>query len=128
VRVPVEIVLWWLAGFSVLPELMTFEGLNYDILAGISAPFVAIFMVGLRSKTEIGAVIWNIIGLLLLINIVVHALLSAPFLFQTMAFDQPNIAVFYFPFIYLPSFIVPVVLFAHLASLAKLLSKHEVLK
>lgn len=123
VRVPVEIVLWWLAGFAVIPELMTFEGINYDILIGISAPFVAIFMVGLRSKSEMAAVIWNVAGIILLLNIVIHALLSAPLPFQTLAFDQPNIAVFYFPYVLLPGFIVPAVLFSHVASILKLLEK-----
>ncbi|HVF96549.1 MAG TPA: hypothetical protein VM871_04480, partial [Flavisolibacter sp.] len=37
------------------------------------------------------------------------------------AFDQPNIAVLYFPFIWLPSFIVPVVLLSHLVCIRQLL-------
>ncbi|UXP32011.1 hypothetical protein N6H18_16840 [Reichenbachiella agarivorans] len=125
VRIPVEIVLWWLALQSWLPMILTFEGTNYDILSGISAPFVAIFMVGLRSKVKIGAIIWNILALTLLVNIVVHAVLSAPFPFQKYGFDQPNIAVFHFPFIWLPGFIVPAVLFSHLTSLLQLFTKKE---
>ncbi|MBU2914867.1 MULTISPECIES: hypothetical protein [Reichenbachiella] len=125
VRVPVEIVLWWLALEHWLPMLMTFEGSNYDILSGITAPFVAIFMVGLRSKVKIGAIIWNFLALGLLVTIVYHALFSTPFPFQKFAFDQPNIAVFYFPFIWLPAFIVPAVLFSHLAALYQLFSKSE---
>ncbi|MEP2024952.1 MAG: hypothetical protein ABJH98_11110 [Reichenbachiella sp.] len=123
VRVPIEIVLWWLAGSQLLPYLLTFEGINYDILSGITAPFVAIFMVGLRSKSRIGAILWNLITLGLLINIVSHAILAAPTPFQVFGMDQPNVAVFYFPFIWLPSFVVPAVLFSHLVSLIKLLDK-----
>jgi len=37
-----------------------------------------------------------------------------------LAFDQPNIAVLYFPFSWLPTYVVPVVLFCHLAALRKL--------
>lgn len=128
VRVPVEIVLWWLAGSQLLPYLLTFEGINYDILSGVTAPFVAIFMVGLRSKSRIGAILWNLITLGLLVHIVGHAVLSAPFPFQQFAFDQPNMAVFYFPFIWLPGFVVPAVLFSHLVSLMKLFAKNEELK
>ncbi|UXX79333.1 hypothetical protein N7E81_18430 [Reichenbachiella carrageenanivorans] len=120
VRVPVEIVLWWLAIHQWVPKLLTFEGINYDILSGVSAPFAAIFMVSLRSKSRIGAILWNCITLALLVNIVGHALLAAPSPFQQFAFDQPNVAVFHFPFIWLPGFIVPAVLFAHLVSLMKL--------
>lgn len=128
VRVPVEIVLWWLAGSQLVPYLLTFEGINYDILSGVSAPFVAIFMVGLRSKSRIGAILWNFITLGLLVNIVAHAILAAPTPFQIFALDQPNFAVFYFPFIWLPGFVVPAVLFAHLVSLMKLLAKDQELK
>ncbi|MCV9386571.1 hypothetical protein [Reichenbachiella ulvae] len=125
VRVPVEIVLWWLALVKWLPFLLTFEGINYDILSGVSAPFVAIFMVGLRSKVKLGAIIWNIAALLLLINIVSHAFLATPLPFQKFGFDQPNIAVFYFPFVWLPGFIVPAVLFAHLTSLLQLFTQND---
>jgi hypothetical protein len=34
VRIPVELVLWWLFLHQAIPELMTFEGRNFDILAG----------------------------------------------------------------------------------------------
>lgn len=128
VRVPIEIVLWWLAGSQLIPYLLTFEGINYDILSGVSAPFVAIFMVGLRSKSRIGAILWNFITLGLLINIVGHAILSAPTPFQQFGFDTPNVAVFYFPFIWLPGLVVPAVLFSHLVSLMKLLAKDAELR
>ena len=41
-------------------------------------------------------------SLALLVNIVGNAILSAPFQFPQFAFDQPNHAVLYFPFIWLP--------------------------
>ncbi|MEO8588376.1 MAG: hypothetical protein ABI432_03330 [Flavobacteriales bacterium] len=64
---------------------------------------------------------WNIACIGLLVNIVARAVLSAPFPFQQLAFDQPNIAVLYFPFVWLPCCVVPLVLLAHLATLRKLL-------
>jgi len=66
--------------------------------------------------------LWNVICLGLLFNIVINAILSAPTIFQAQAFDQPNIGVFYFPFVWLPCFIVPAVLFSHLVCLKKLKS------
>jgi hypothetical protein len=101
---------------------MTFEGGNLDILAGLTAPLVA--YLGYHKKTLSIRVLlgWNFICIGLLFNIVVRAVLSAPFSFQKFAFDQPNLAVFYFPFIWLPGFIVPAVLFSHLISIRKLLS------
>jgi hypothetical protein len=57
----------------------------------------------------------------LLINIVVNAALSAPSVVQQFAFEQPNIAILYFPFNLLPAVIVPLVLFSHLAAIRQLL-------
>ena len=121
VRFPVEITLFFLAFYKAVPLLMTFEGRNFDILSGLSAPLIA--FLGFRKKL-IGnkfILFWNVIALALLVNIVTNAILSAPFTFQQFAFDQPNKAVFYFPFSWLPCFIVPVVLFSHLVSIRRLL-------
>ncbi|HEX5024953.1 MAG TPA: hypothetical protein VFV68_06760, partial [Agriterribacter sp.] len=89
VRIPVEIVLFWLFVHKGVPQLMTFEGRNFDILSGLTAP--AIFYFGFIKKVLSSSLIllWNFICLALLINIVVNAVLSAPFPFQQFAFDQP---------------------------------------
>ncbi|WP_298140299.1 hypothetical protein [Flavobacterium sp.] len=120
VRIPVEIILYLLFINSVIPKLMTFEGRNFDLLAGISAPII---YYGLR-KSKLNSkviLIWNFVSLGLLLNIVINALFSAPSPFQKFAFDQPNIAILHFPFSFLPTFIVPVVLFGHLISIRKLI-------
>jgi hypothetical protein len=123
VRIPVEICLLWLFIAGQVPQLMTFEGRNFDILSGISAPFIAFYGYKRQKISRSVLILWNIVCLGLLINIVAHAILSAPFPFQQLAFDQPNRAVLYFPFVWLPGFIVPVVLFSHLVCLRQLLSK-----
>jgi hypothetical protein len=123
VRIPVEIVLYWLFIQKTIPQLMTFEGRNFDIIAGITAPYIAWFgMIKAKLSTKI-IIAWNVLCLGLLLNIVVNALLSAPTPLQQFAFEQPNIAILYFPFSWLPVFIVPVVLFAHLVSLRQLMRK-----
>ena len=123
VRVFVELILWSLFVYKYIPQLMTFEGRNFDILSGITAPFIAYYGFVKRSLSNTFMLVWNVICLLLLINIVVNAVLSAPFPFQQFGFDQPNVAVLYFPFVWLPCFIVPVVLFSHLVLIRKLLNK-----
>jgi len=122
VRIPVEMVLFWLFVGAYVPKLMTFEGVNFDILSGISAPFVAYFGIQKARMSKRYIMLWNFICLGLLLNIVINAILSAPSVFQAQAFDQPNVGVFYFPFVWLPCFIVPAVLFSHLLSLKKLKS------
>ncbi|MDA0194335.1 MAG: hypothetical protein O2887_04610 [Bacteroidetes bacterium] len=123
IRIPVEIVLWWLFQNGLIPKLMTFEGRNYDIIAGITAPFIGYFLLSKKTKNRVGVLIWNFFTLGLLLNIVINAIISTPYPFQLQAFDQPNVAIFYFPFIWLPSFIVPIVLFCHLASILIILKK-----
>lgn len=121
VRIPVELVLYWLFVAGALPQVMTFEGRNVDIVSGILAPIIALvaFRGGRTNKWLL--IGYNLLGLGLLINIVTIAILSAPFPFQSMSFDQPNRAVLFFPYIWLPTIVVPIVLFSHLAVLWKVL-------
>jgi FtsH-binding integral membrane protein len=64
--------------------------------------------------------VWNILALGLVITIVTIAVLSFPAPLQQLAFDQPNLAVAYFPYVWLPTVVVPIVLFCHAASLYKI--------
>lgn len=123
IRIPVEVVLFWLYVNKAVPELMTFEGRNFDILSGLTAPFVFYFGFVKKQINNKIILMWNFICLALLLNIVINAILSAPFTFQQFAFDQPNIAVLYFPFNLLPACVVPLVLLSHLASIRQLLYK-----
>ncbi|MCZ4501165.1 MAG: hypothetical protein JWQ74_3722, partial [Marmoricola sp.] len=44
IRLPVELTLFWLFMHKGVPELMTFEGRNFDILSGITAPVMYYFV------------------------------------------------------------------------------------
>ncbi len=120
VRIPVEMVLFWLSVHLVVPDVMTFEGRNFDILSGITAPIVWYwgFVRGKLSRRVLLA--WNFICLALVLNVVIHAILAVPTPFQQIAFEQPNIAVLYFPFNWLAAFVVPVVWFSHFVAIRRL--------
>lgn len=120
VRIPVELVLLWLYQNGQVPQIMTFEGNNFDILSGITAPLVAWLAFRGEKINRKLLIIWNIFALLLLFNIVITAVLSIPSPVQQISFEQPNRAVLYFPYIWLPAVVVPIVLFTHLASLWKM--------
>lgn len=114
-RVPVELVLYQLFLERKIPNLMTFKGWNFDIVIGISA--LAIFVYQLIMKQKIGRqffIIWNIVGMIFLFVIVSLAILSSPLPIQQFAFDQPNIAVLEFPYCFLPTCVVPIVLISHI--------------
>ena len=119
VRILVEATLYWLFLYKQVPALMTFEAGNLDILAGLTAPLIW----WAYNKGHIGRrglLLWNSLALLSVLNAFARAMLSAPFRFQHFAFDQPTIAIFTFPFILLPAFIVPAVLLCHLVIFRKL--------
>ncbi|GAB5465227.1 MAG: hypothetical protein Kapaf2KO_06630 [Candidatus Kapaibacteriales bacterium] len=125
VRLPVEIGLAWLAGEGAVPEIMSFHGWNYDIIMGITAPFFWYFHRKGWLKRSI-FIAWNLVGTILLLTIIITAILSAPFPFQQLAFDNPNIAVLYFPYSWLAVFIAPLVLYTHIVMLYQALALKKI--
>jgi hypothetical protein len=124
VRAPLEVILYWLYLAELVPREMTFGGGNLDMISGITAPVVYYWgiMKG-RVRWQL-LVIWNLLGLGLLLNAALKSVLSAPYFFQTIAFDQPNVAVLKFPFIFLPGVVVPIIVCAHLAVIRNLVRTH----
>jgi len=120
VRVFVEITLLWLYQAGQIPRIMTFEGFNFDILSGLTA--IVVYFVAFRGGkiNRPLLIVWNIFALGLLLNIVTIALLSFKGPIQKLGLEQPNVAVNYFPFVWLPTMVVPIVLFSHLAALRQL--------
>lgn len=124
IRIPVEIVLALLFHQGVVSVYMTFEGTNFDLFSGITAPIVGYLAFRTTSENKKLLLWWNIICLLLLLNVVITAVFAFPSPFQKLAFDQPNIAVLYFPFNLLPTVVVPTVLFGHLVAIRRLTLKN----
>jgi len=123
VRMLVEINLYFLFIDKQASVLVTIEGGNVDFFAGLTAPIIW----WAYSKGHVGRrglLLWNFICLASVSNAVVRAMLSAPFPFQRFGFDQPTVAILYFPFVLLPAFIVPCVLLSHVAVIRKLIRPH----
>jgi hypothetical protein len=118
-RIFVELLLWALFIENLLPEQMTFEGRNFDILAGITAPFIA-WLASHKGISTRGLVLWNIICLGLLINIVSIAILSMPGPFRIFMNEPSNTIVAQFPISWLPGFLVPLAYSLHFLSLKQL--------
>lgn len=123
IRIPVEFTLYYVFLAKLIPELMTFEGRNLDIISGVTAPVVYYLVFVRRQAGTLTLLIWNCICLALLINVLTIAILSAQTPFQQLAFDQPNIGVTYFPYVWLPAVIVPIVLFSHITAIRQLIVK-----
>jgi hypothetical protein len=120
VRIPVELVLHALFVAGLVPQVMTFEGRNFDIVSGLTAPLVAVAGFH-RGQPRRGLLLaWNISCLVLVLNVVAHGILSVPGPLQQFGFEQPNVGLLRAPFVWLPSLIVPVVILSHLAAIRQL--------
>lgn len=117
IRISLEIMLFLLFTAKVVPEIMTFEGRNFDIVSGLTAPVVYYLVFVKKSMNRTAMIAWNFIALGLALNIVITAILSARTPLQQFGFEQPNIIVEYFPFNWLPSVVVPLLLFSHFVTL-----------
>jgi hypothetical protein len=124
-RIVVELILWLglMGGF--VPFQMTFVGFNFDIIVGITALLAgsAFFYKGRYRRIEV--FIWNISGLALLLNIVVISILSTPSPLRIFMNEPANTFMAYFPFIWLPGFIIPFALAMHLFSIRQIFLQPE---
>jgi hypothetical protein len=113
-RIPVEGLLLRLRLEGVVPEQMTWAGRNFDVVTGITALLLGAWL--LRGGRVPGALVlgWNLLGLVLLANIVAVAALSTPVSFRRFTDGPPNLLPSTFPWVWLPSFLVQVALGSHL--------------
>lgn len=120
-RVLMELFLWLMYLQKAVPVQMTFEGLNYDILIGLSAPLVAYYALAEKKWPRVVAILWNFAGLLMVTNITMISILSTPSPMRQFFNDPPNIMVAYFPYVWIPAVIVPFAFLMHVLSLKQLL-------
>jgi hypothetical protein len=124
-RVVIEIGLWQLHRDGQLPKHLTFEGYNFDVLVGLTAPIVALGLaqgwLGPR-----GAIAWNFASIGFLVTIVFMAITSAPGPQHLPWPGEPNLILGGFPSVWLPTFFVPVAVFGHATSLRQLFSLDSV--
>jgi hypothetical protein len=116
-RILVEIFLWWGHLDGMVPVQLTWEGRNFDLLTGVTAPIVA-WLYWRNNVSRLMVHIWNLAGLALLINVVSVAALSMPTPFQY--FRPANFFVAEAPFVWLPLFLVQSALFGHVALMRRL--------
>ncbi len=120
VRVPVELCIFALFTYGLMPESMSFEGRNWDVFSGLTAPLIAYFGYQSRVLPKWILIGWNILCLALVLQVVSTGILAAPSVIQQFDFDQPNVAVLLFPYVWLPAIVVPVVFIGHLSAMRSL--------
>jgi hypothetical protein len=119
-RILVEIALWLLVRNGALPVQMSFEGLNFDVLTGLLAFPVGYYCFVKKNWPPVAAMLYNIAGLVLLINIVTISTLSMPTPLRVFHNQPDSSLLTKFPFIYLPGLLVPLAYTLHILSLRQL--------
>jgi len=119
-RIVMEIILWALAVQGRAPKLMTFEGRNIDILVGLTAIPIGWMVVERRAWPVWVAAAWNVVGILILANVVVHAQLALPTPFRAFVTEPSTAFLATFPYIWLVGFLVPFAFWLHAGSLVQL--------
>lgn len=111
-RLPLELVMHQAAVEGVMPGQMTWTGWNFDIVTGISAIVLGLW---LRNGTPPRVVVraWNVLGFLLLLNVVTVAIVSLP-PFARFGPDAVNTWVAESPYVWLPCLLVQAALAGHL--------------
>jgi hypothetical protein len=116
-RILVEIGLWWLVHNGALPVQMSFEGRNFDILTGLFAFPVGYYCYVKKTWPPVLALLYNIAGLGLLVNIIAVSALSLPTPLRVFHNEPDSSLVTRFPLIYLPGLLVPLAYTLHILSL-----------
>jgi len=112
-RFPLELILYQLSLDGVLPVQMTFDGMNYDIATGLSAVVVALWAATGKLPRAV-LMLWNLMGLALLLVIVTIAVLSTPVPFRVFMNEPANTIVTTTPFVWLPLVLVQAAWIGHL--------------
>lgn len=122
-RLPLELVMHEAHAEGLMPAQMSYAGLNFDILTGITALLLAVWLhVGRPPRAVVMG--WNILGLALLVNIVTIAVLSTP-IFAAFGStpDRLNTFVTRPPYVLLPAVMVLAAWAGHLVIFRALASR-----
>jgi hypothetical protein len=111
-RLPLELAMHAMYERGVMPAQMSYSGRNFDIVTGVTALLVAWLVATGRGGRRL-VLTWNVLGLILLVNVVTIAILSTP-RFAYFGEDRLNVWVTYPPFVWLPAVMVLAALAGHL--------------
>ncbi len=114
-RVGVELTISSLHEQGLIPRLLTLAGGNVEILVGLSAPLIA-FIVTRGAFGKRIAFVWNLVGLLSLLNVATRAVLTAPGPLNLIHAELLNIAMGMFPFSFIPGFMAPLAMMLHVVA------------
>jgi hypothetical protein len=117
-RLPLELVMHRAATEGVMPVEMSYAGYNFDIVTGATALVLGIALH--RGAVPRAVVLaWNVMGAALLAIIVGVAVAALPWI-AAFGPDHLNTWVLHFPYVWLPTALVPAALFGHVVVFRRL--------
>lgn len=124
-RLPVELLLHQGALEGVVPWLMTWSGRNLDILAPLAAGPLAVLAAGDRLPRAL-AWAFAVGGLVLVVNVAAHGALAMPGPQQRLLMSPPNTWIAHWPFVWLPTVLVPAAIGGQLLLIRRLWASRAV--
>lgn len=115
-RIGVELSFWGLFASGGAPVQVTFEGRNFDVLVGLTAPLIAYAIARFDLRPRF-VITWNALGLAILFNTIVTTISSLP---GPLHLNWPGEAFTAFgswPFVWIPAFLAPLAIFLHIFSI-----------
>jgi hypothetical protein len=111
-RFPLELVMHQAYLEGVMPVQMSYSGRNFDIVTGITAGVLGLWLArGPVPRWVVAG--WNLLGFALLVNVVTVAIVSTP-AFGWFGPERFSTFVTHFPFVWLPAVLVLAALLDHI--------------
>ena len=116
-RIFVELILLYTFYAGIIPKSATFEGLNFDVLMGISAPFMGYFFFK-KNRFRILHYVWNILGILMIlfVGFIIATSMYRPDIWSS---ETPIVSLEFvcMPYLLIAGFLAPMGIFMHIVSL-----------
>lgn len=120
IRLPLEGILYWAANHRQSPFALTFFGGSPELLIGAATPIMLYLSRNRNDKNKRWMLIWSAVGSMSLTVLWIKSFFCAPSTLQTWSFDIPNYLMVHFPGSWIVSVIIPILLFANLATAVQL--------
>jgi hypothetical protein len=124
-RVLVELLLHRAYREGLMPVQMSWEGANFDVVSGVSGALLG-GVLAVRPLPRWVVMVWNLVGLGLLLNIVTIAILSAPGPLRRFHNEPANVWITAFPWVWLPAVMVLAAFLGHLLLFRRLAAPADV--
>lgn len=113
-RFPLELLMHRAYAEGLMPVQMSVSGRNFEIVTGTTALLLGVAMVVWRGRVPLRLVAaWNVLGTLLLANILVIAILSAPTPLRVFMNEPANVWIAHAPWVWLATVLVPAAIAGH---------------